>query len=367
MTVFPIDYQMILSLATAIIVSCILIPPVVKLSKEKHLVALPNGRTSHEGAIPTLGGIAIYASITIGAGLFMPRNLPSEFQYLMPALIILFFFGMQDDIGGIDPKKKLGGQIVSSLILIIAANVRMTTLHGLFGIYEIDFVPSVLMSLVIFIGLINAFNLIDGIDGLASGLGIVIALVFGIWLALLGAKHYAVLSFALAGSLIAFYRFNVFSKKFKLFMGDTGSMLIGFMFATLAIKVLCCPISPESELYMKAFPAVVMSLVIIPVSDTLRVMAIRMMKGRFPFFADRTHCHHDLLRLGLSHWQASTAIVTANIGLFMIALVLKDLPIFLVGVLMLSAGILLCNVPRMWLKYVLKRPDEIITHLHLSE
>jgi len=367
MVVFPIDFRMVLSLISAIVVSCLLIPPVVRISKDKHLVAMPNGRTSHDGAIPTLGGVVIYASIIIGAGLFMPNNLPGEFQYLIPALMILFFFGMQDDIAGIDPRKKLGGQIIASLILIIAANIRITTLHGLFGINEVPYAISVAISLIVFIGLINAFNLIDGIDGLASGLGIVISIVFGIWLAMLGAEHYAIWSFALAGSLLAFYRYNVFSKKHKLFMGDTGSMLIGFIFAIMAVKVLCCPVANDSYLYMKAFPAVVMSLMIIPISDTLRVMALRVTKGRSPFFADRTHCHHDLLRLGFSHWQASNIIVAANLGLFLMALALKNLPIFLLGIMILGAGIFACSVPGIWLKFVLKQPEEPIAHFTLSE
>lgn len=367
MIVFPIDSKMIFSLIAAIIISCIIIPPIVRLSRAKQLVALPNGRTSHSGAISIMGGVAIYASLIIGAGLFMPVNIPGEFQYLTPAMVILFFVGMKDDIAGINPRNKMVGQIISALIVILVANIRMTTLHGLFGIQEITYVPSVLISLLIFLGLINAFNLIDGIDGLASGLGIVISLIFGIWLSLLGAEHYGVLSFALAGSLIAFYRYNVFSKKYKLFMGDTGSMLLGFVFATLSIKVLCCPIAPDSFLYMKAFPVVVMSLMIIPISDTLRVMAGRIIKGHSPFFADRTHFHHDLLRLGFSHWQSSTIILTANMSLFLLALVLKNLPVFLLGILILSAGVFLCNFPRLWLKFVLKQPQESIGHLTLSE
>ncbi|MFA5815629.1 MAG: MraY family glycosyltransferase [Bacteroidales bacterium] len=367
MDAFPIDLQMVLSLIAALVVSCIIIPPVVRISKDKKLVTMPNGRTSHNGAVPTLGGVAIYASIIIGAGLFMPNDYPGEFQYLMPAMIILFFFGMQDDIAGIQPRKKLAGQIISSLIIIMAANVRITTLHGLFGIEEIPYAISIVISLIVFIGLINAFNLVDGIDGLASGLGIVISIVFGIWLAMLGAEHYAILSFALAGSLIAFYRYNVFSKNYKLFMGDTGSMFIGFIFATMAVKVLCCPVSPDSYLFMKAFPAVVMSLMIIPISDTLRVMTLRVIKGRVPFFADRTHCHHDLLRLGFSHWQASNILVAANLGLFLMALALKNLPVLLLGIMILGAGILVCSVPGIWLKFVLKQPEEPLMHYTLSE
>jgi UDP-N-acetylmuramyl pentapeptide phosphotransferase/UDP-N-acetylglucosamine-1-phosphate transferase len=223
----------------------------------------------------------------------------------------------------------------------------------------------VIFSLIVFIGLINSFNLVDGIDGLASGLGILISLIFGIWLSWLGAEHYAILSFALAGGLIGFYRFNVFSKANKLFMGDTGSMLIGFIFATMAVKVLCCPVDEASLLHMRAFPVVVMSLMIIPIADTLRVMARRILKGRLPFFADRTHCHHDLLRLGFSHWQASTILVLGNLGLFAIALVFRNLPNLLLGLMMLGSGIIACSIPHLWLKLVLKQPEESAIHMTL--
>ncbi len=364
MNVFPIDFQMLLGLLTALLVSWVLIPPVIGISRVKGLVAVPNGRTSHEGSVPTIGGVAIFASVVIGSGLFMPDTYPGEFRFLMPALVILFFIGLQDDMVGIDARKKLAGQVIASLIVIIFGGLRMTTLHGLFGLYEINYATSAIISLVIFVGLINAFNLMDGIDGLTSGLGIVISIVFGIWLSMLGKEHYAVIAFALAGSLIAFYRFNVFSKKNKLFMGDTGSMIIGFIFAVLVIKLLCCTVEADSILHMKAFPVVAISLMIIPVSDTIRVMAFRMIRGRFPFSADRTHCHHDLLRLGFTHFMASNIIVATNLGLFLLALILKDLSPFVLGIIMLAAGILMCSMPKIWLVLVLKRPEETVVHYH---
>ena len=362
MNVFPIDLQMLLGLLTALLVAWIIIPPVIGISRVKGLVAVPNGRTSHEGSVPTLGGVAIFASVVIGSGLFMSDTYPGEFQFLMPAMIVLFFIGLQDDMVGIDARKKLVGQIIAALIVILFGDLRMTTLHGILGFYEINYATSLIISLVIFVGLINAFNLVDGIDGLASGLGIVISIVFGIWLSMLGKEHYAVMAFALAGSLIAFYRFNVFSKTNKLFMGDTGSMLIGFIFAVLVIKLLCCTVEADSILHMKAFPVVAISLMIIPVSDTIRVMTFRMIRGRFPFSADRTHCHHDLLRLGFSHFMASNIMVAANLGLFLLALMLKNLPAFMLGIIMLAAGILVCSVPKIWLVLVLKQPEEPVVH-----
>ncbi len=367
MIVFPMEVRMILAFITALVVAWIMIPPIVKISRLKKLVALPNGRTSHDGAIPTLGGVAIFASVVIGSGLFMPDNYPGEFQFLVPAMVILFFIGLQDDVAGLQPRIKLAGQIISSLIAIIAADIRMTTLHGLFGINEISYIASILISLVIFIGVINAFNLVDGIDGLASGLGIVISIVFGVWLAMLGRTHYAIFSFALAGSLIAFYRFNVFSSKNKLFMGDTGSMLIGFMFAVMVVKVLCCQVDPDSFLHMKAFPVVAISLMILPVSDTLRVMTLRIVRGKSPFYADRTHCHHDLLNLGFSHRHASNIMVAGNLLLFFVALLLKNLPSFVLGVMMLGIGILACSLPKFWSRVILKQPAKVDVHLTLAE
>jgi len=364
---FPIDLPMALSFVTALVMTWVLIPPIVSISRAKHFVAMPNGRTSHTGAIPTIGGVTLYASYIIAGGLFMPKEYPAEFQYLMVSMVVLFLIGMQDDLVGINPRIKMAGQIIASLIMIIAADVRMTTLHGLFGIGEIPYLASVLITLFVFIGLINAFNLIDGIDGLASGLGITIAIIFGIWLSLLGSQHYAILSFTLAGGLIAFFRFNVFGRKNKLFMGDTGSMFIGFIFAISAVKLLCCPIPPDSYLFMKAYPVVVMSLMIIPIADTLRVMTMRMMKGRAPFYADRTHFHHDLLSLGFSHLRASLIMVVANLCLFSMALLLNDLPVLLLGFIVLSSGIIICSIPLILNKIGLKRPITPAVRLTVSE
>ncbi|MDD4646089.1 MAG: MraY family glycosyltransferase [Bacteroidales bacterium] len=367
MIVFPANMEMVLCMIASLVVTGIMVPPIVRVCKAKGMVAIPNGRTSHQGAVPTLGGVSIFASILFASSLFMPEDSAGESHYLQPAMVILFFFGMLDDLVGINPYKKLGGQILASLIAIVAANVRMTTLHGLFGVSELPYLVSVLISLFIFLAVINAFNLIDGIDGLASGLGIGISVVFGVWLTMLGRPAFAVLSFALTGSLIVFYGFNVFGKKNKIFMGDTGSMFIGFIFATLGIKIMCCPVSPTIDMSISTIPVVVMSLMIIPIADTLRVIILRILRGQFPFHADRSHCHHDLLRLGFSHRRASTILVIANMVVFFMAISIKTIPVCLLGVLVLSAGIFICSVPRLWLKFVLKRPEEADCHQDLHE
>ena len=364
MNLLTTDLRLLLSFFTALAISVAVIPPVVRVSRTKGLVAMPNGRTSHDGAIPTIGGVAIFASVLLSAGCWLPGLYASEFQFITPAMVIIFFFGLKDDIVGINPRKKLVGQIIASLIVIMAADVRLTSLHGLLGFHDIAYVPSVLLTLLIFLAIINSFNLIDGIDGLASGLGIVISLVFGFWLTRLGKPHYAVFAYALAGSLVAFYRFNVYSKKFKLFMGDTGSMLIGFLFAILVLEIICCQVPAGSSLYMKAFPVVAISLMVIPIADTLRVMSLRIIRGKFPFSADRTHCHHDLLRLGFTHRHASTIMVGANLGLFLIALSLKNMPPFALGILMLAIGVIVCQVPAIWLRFVPGKSEQAEVVLH---
>lgn len=342
---------MILAFLAALMVSYIAIPPIVRVSKAKRLGALPNGRTSHVGVIPTLGGVAIFAAVTIGGSLFLKQDFPRELQYVLPAMVILFFFGMKDDLVGLSPTKKMAGQMIASLFIILAADVRIVSLHGLFGFNEIPYGISVVLSFVVFVALINAFNLVDGIDGLASGLGIFVSVVLGVWLFSLDRPDYATFAFATAGSLLPFYFFNVFSKENKLFMGDTGSQLLGLLFSTFAVKILWCPIAPDSSLFLKAMPAVVMAVMIIPIADTIRVMTLRIANGRSPFYADRNHFHHGLLALGMTHWQASTTVILTNFSLFVVAWLLRNTSVLMLGILIMSLGIIACSVPTLLLRY----------------
>lgn len=347
----PINQSMVLAFLTALVVSYVAIPPIVKVSKAKRLGAAENGRTSHIGIIPTLGGIAIFAAVTIGGSLFLQQDYPREFQYILPATVLLFFFGIKDDLMGLKPMKKLTGQTLASLFIIIAADVRITNFNGLLGFNEIPYGISLVVTFVIFIGLINAFNLIDGIDGLASGLGIFVSLVLGIWLFKLGQANYSIFAFATAGGLIPFYFFNVFSKDKKLFMGDTGSQLLGLLFATFAVKILWCPVDPANPNYVPGLPVVVMAVMIIPIADTMRVMFLRILRGKSPFSADRNHFHHGLLTLGHNHWRASTTVILVNVALFSLAWILRQMPVLLLGFIILGLGIIICEIPYLLLRY----------------
>lgn len=215
------------------------IPAVIRVAREKHLLEEPNGRSSHVQKTPCLGGIAIFASLAIVFLLvahLYPANTGSS-HLILPSLIILFFVGLKDDILIIDPYKKLVAQLIAAGLLIACTDIRIGSLFGLLGVFELPYVVSFVLTAFIFVVVINSYNLIDGIDGLAASLGIVAALAFGIYFHTIGVAWAAVLCATLIGSLLSFLSFN-FSARNKVFMGDSGSLIVGFVLAILAITFI---------------------------------------------------------------------------------------------------------------------------------
>lgn len=345
MNSLPIEIRIVLGLLTALVVSFVAIPPIVRVSNAKKLAAVPNGRTSHNGHVPTLGGVAIFAAVALGTSLFIDSSGFDEFRFILAAIVIVFFVGLKDDLVNLGWIKKMVGEIMAALLVVVLADVRIGTFHGMFGLEILPYWFSILFSIFVFIALINCFNLLDGIDGLASGMGIVISLIFGFWLFKLGFLNFSILSFALTGALISFYRFNVFGKRYKLFMGDTGSLLLGFLFAVLAIKVMCCELPLDDKLYMRSLPTVVMGVMIIPIIDTIRVFISRIMRGKSPFSADRTHLHHVFLQLGFSHFQASSIIISLNLVLFCLTLAMRNMNPVVSAIILFSLALIVSLIP----------------------
>jgi UDP-N-acetylmuramyl pentapeptide phosphotransferase/UDP-N-acetylglucosamine-1-phosphate transferase len=215
-----------------------IIPSVVNISRLKNLTDTPNGRTSHVIATPTLGGIAIFVALVLSIVIFDGSYFKFELKYIISGLIVVFFIGIKDDILVIDPYKKLAGQIFAIVLIAVFAGIRITSLYGLFHIGQLPYVASILLTVFVFIVIINGFNLIDGIDGLATGIGILTSSIFGIWFLINGHMACTILSFSFVGTLTAFFYFNVFSKTNKIFLGDTGSMIIGFVMGVLACRFL---------------------------------------------------------------------------------------------------------------------------------
>lgn len=303
-------FQIVLSAIVACATSITAIPVIIKISRLKNLMADPGERSSHITKTPTLGGVAIFASTLVSY--FLWEN-PDEGQLIhlsISALVILFFLGVKDDILILSPKKKMIGQIGASALIVIFADLRIENLFGIFGIHEIPYLISLPLTVFIFIALINAINLIDGIDGLAGGIGMISGGMFGLWFYLNGHYALACLASSVAGSLVGFLRFN-YSKTSKIFMGDTGSLIVGFLLTMFALKFIQLNIeyrfNPNASF---SAPILAIVVLIVPIFDTLRVFIIRLKDKKSPFVGDRNHLHHILIDSGMSHFQASVILWT---------------------------------------------------------
>ncbi len=321
----------------AFVITCAVIPSIVKISKLKGLCSIPNGRTSHNNVTPIFGGIAVFAGFIISTVLFAGTYFKFELQYIISGLFIVLFMGIKDDILIINPWKKLAGQIIAALIISVLADIRITHLFGLLGIDQLPYIVSILLTILVLLVIINGFNLIDGIDGLASGIGILTSSVFGIWFWMTGNIAYTILSFSFTGSLLAFFSFNVFSNKNKIFLGDTGSLVTGLVIGVLACSFLQLESTAEGVADIQSSPAFAFGILIVPLFDTLRVFALRIIQGKSPFVADRQHIHHRLLQLGITHLQATLILVSVN--MFFIALCYLLQGIGIIGLMAVVLGL----------------------------
>lgn len=330
-----------LGLIVAFAITSATIPSIVVISRLKNLCNTPNNRTSHNGIIPNLGGIGIFIGLILSTVIFAGSLFIFELKYIISGLIIIFFVGVKDDILIIDPTKKLAGQIFAAFLVVIFADIRITSLFGIFHILQLPYLFSVILTIFVFIVIMNGFNLIDGIDGLASGIGILTSSVFGMWFWMTGDTAYAIFSFSFVGSLIAFFRFNVFGRKNKIFMGDTGSMVAGFAVGIMACRFLQLVPSSEGDLAINSAPGVVFGLLVIPLFDSLRVFVLRISQGISPFKADRQHIHHRLLELGFTHLKSTLFLISANIFFILISYILRNIGTILLLSIILSLGSLL--------------------------
>ncbi|MCJ7449546.1 MAG: undecaprenyl/decaprenyl-phosphate alpha-N-acetylglucosaminyl 1-phosphate transferase [Bacteroidales bacterium] len=331
----------------AFIITWISIPTIVKISKFKKLYGIPNERTSHIDETPNLGGLAVFAGFVIAAIIFSMKPESDDIKFILGAIIVLFFTGLKDDILVIDPKKKLLGQIIAASIIVIFGNIRITSFYHTFGVEEISYILSVLFTIFLVVVLINGFNLIDGVDGLASGAGIITSLAFGIWFILTKHTTYAVLCFSLTGSLIAFFRFNVFGRENKIFLGDTGSMITGLIVAVFTIKFLEFQQTAPVKYQFHSAPALAFGLLISPLFDTARVFILRIFNGSSPFKADRNHLHHSLLALGNSHLKSTIIILSCNLLFVLLAAVIQKVGNVILIIILTLLAVTLSFLPRM--------------------
>ena len=334
--------KILLSYTFAFLITFFAIPIIIEVARRKKLFDEPDERKVHKMVIPTLGGLGIFGGFILATLIGSPVG-SNELQYFVAAAIVIFFLGIKDDILVLSVAKKFIGQLIAAGIIIKFGGVQITNMHGFLGITTIPHLASIVLTLFTIIVIINSFNLIDGVDGLAGSLGLLTALIFGAYFYYTGYLLYAVMALSLAGSLVGFLIYN-FSPA-KIFMGDTGSLLIGLVNSIMVVKFINIADSSVVNFPLQSAPAIGFAILIVPLFDTLRVFAFRIVNRRSPFSPDRNHVHHFLLELGYSHRKITLLCVGANIGLILLAFFLRGFgTTAVIGILMAISCTLLALI-----------------------
>jgi len=306
-------------------VSWAVIPSILHVARARHLYDdIGHFRKQHDHGIPRLGGVAIFVSFTMAALICSIVDNTFPVSYLLAAAIILVIMGLKDDLSGVNASTKLIVQIIAAMILVIWGDVRLSSMYGVLGIYDLPYTFSCILSVLVIIMVINAFNLIDGIDGLAGVTGIVTHVSFAALFIYTRQYHLALISAIMIGAIAGFLRFNL--NKAKIFMGDTGSLFIGLISVVMAIEFIeGNKFSTSGSPLIYSAPAITVAILIGPIFDTLRIFFIRIINGVPPFTADRNHIHHRMLKLGYTHLQTTFILATINILSITVTLLFTEL------------------------------------------
>lgn len=316
--------QVVASFFMAFCVCYLAMPSIIRIAVSRGIVDAPDYRKSHHNITPSFGGMGIFLGFSLVTLLLVPSQDMDQLRYILAALFVIFLVGARDDLDPLSPMAKLTGQLIGIGLLMFYANIRLTSLHGIFGIHELSLVSSYLLTGVFFVFLINSFNLLDGIDALCASISILILSTIGTWFLMVGELFYSILAISTAGATLAFLKYNISPS--KIFMGDTGSLLLGTVCSISIIKMLQFNIDLiMSDYRFDSVIAIALGLLILPLFDTTRVFVLRILKGKSPFLPDKNHIHHLLLQLGLSHMQSTALLLFVNTGFLLLAIQLQEL------------------------------------------
>ena len=340
-----LDLWLLSAFLIAFLVAVFTFPTVLHVARAKQLMDEPGERSVHSTKTPTLGGIGIYLSLvvvitTIGA--FLDTKI---LLLILGGMTVLFFLGLKDDLLILSPRKKFFGQLLAALLLIFFTDTRISGLSGFFGVEILPYWVSIIFTLFVYILIINAYNLIDGVDGLAGSLALFAAVCFTYLFVDGKDVSMATISVAMMGGIIPFLRLN-FSSRNKIFMGDTGSMIVGFLLAIFAIRFINTTQFDADSTFYGASPIMALSIIFFPLLDTLRIFIIRIfVHKKSPFEADKNHLHHRFLQLGFSHAQTTGLIVFINAIIVIVTYFFKDLDIHFQFAVLLLTGTFLYSTP----------------------
>lgn len=314
--------KLIIMFLLSLTVTTVVFPYVLRYARKHKIVDNPDARKIHRRPVPVMGGVAIYAGILAGCLAMSLLVKGASIKWSIMALTTMLMVGVWDDMKNLSAVFRLFVQFG-----IVGAYMGFTghyihNLYGLLGLHEISLWIGIPLSLVAGVGVINAINMIDGIDGYSSGFGIMACIGFGTLFITGGQMVWSSLAVIMVGSLIPFFLHNVFGKKTKMFIGDGGTMMLGFLMAIFVLGAMSLHSAARLEAQGVGLAALTLAILCIPVFDTLRVMAVRMTRGHSPFRPDKSHLHHLFIDMGFSHLGAATSILTMNTIVMLVWLVL---------------------------------------------
>ena len=360
-------YIIISAFVSAVILGRIIIPNILIISLRKRLFDVPDERKVHKRPIPRLGGVTFFPVILFSLCVFTAvrlmtghgpadtstTDLVCEFLFLTGGLTLLYIVGIADDLIGVRYRKKFLVQIISAAMFPLSG-LYINNFYGLFGIYLIPAEVGIPLTMLLVVFITNAINLIDGIDGLASGLSMVALLVFGVLFVHFRMWIYAMLAFVTVGVIIPFFSYNVFGSADlgrKIFMGDTGSLTLGYILSFFVIKY--CMYEPDMLLTMKTSPVLVsFSVLMVPCLDVIRVVLRRVRNKRSLFMPDKTHIHHKFLAMGFSPRRALVTIqlMSACFCAFTIVAIL-----YMNNTLVFVIDVVVWTLLNLWFDHVINR------------
>jgi UDP-N-acetylmuramyl pentapeptide phosphotransferase/UDP-N-acetylglucosamine-1-phosphate transferase len=346
----------LLTALTAYSVGFLVTPILISILKKMKIGDLPGGRKIHKKFIPSMGGIGFVFAAFVALAIWGWQFPLPDIRYLLGAISLMFFVGLRDDMVELKASHKILGQLVAVILVVVISDIRIQNLHGFLGIGELNLYISYGFSAFVLLALTNAFNLIDGLDGLAGTSACLVLAVLGFWFTAQGLESYALLSFVFLGGVLAFLFFNWYPA--KIFMGDTGSLTLGFVLGALIIAFMeNNGALPEGAVWKfePVFSAGI-ALMIFPLYDMARVFARRIRRGKGPMTPDKSHVHHFLMRMGLKHNQVTLLLLGVQVFFIVLLYSLRGFSDHFVLPLISFLAILLgSRLDHVTVKYVKKK------------
>jgi UDP-GlcNAc:undecaprenyl-phosphate GlcNAc-1-phosphate transferase len=306
----------------AVAISIFTIGSVIIVAKLKKLFDEPTeDRKIHKFKTPNLGGVGIYTSFIFTSSIMFNNVYLNYFNSMISASILIFAVGLKDDLIKVSPTKKFLAQILAATIMAYYGNIRITSFYGIFGVDELTYPLSMIVTILLSVFIYNAINLIDGVDLLAGGIIFIGCLSFSYLFYELNSNLDAILALIYGGAILGFLFYN--NNPAKTFMGDSGSLLSGFMLSIFAFRF--CELNDAKGSLFTSGPSLAFAILLIPLFDTIRVFILRIMRGKSPFSADSNHIHHRLINMGFNHKQTSLIIITANIIIILFAYLFQSI------------------------------------------